>query len=444
MKQYDSQPGPRHQRGAVTIMFGLMLVVLIGFAGLAIDLGRFFVIKAELQNAMDACALAAASQLRPGHNTEVDLTRAVAYGRVFTTGGTVGTDAIRNKANFQSTTVNLADSDLTFADALNGPYATSGTLNVNARYAKCEFPLINLPIYFMRVLNLVGASFSTQTVSAKAVATGGPQICNIIPAGICQRSGPISSPPHGLNIGEWIPIGATLAPGKFGWVDYSASAGGSNEVKDVLTADGQCKLPDVGTNAPESGHKTSAEDAWNTRFGIYSNPFTISNISDARPDKTGYSYFDEAIGDIANPNRLVPNWPRLDTDPGPKAYDGIPPLVISPPATNYLDSVNALRKYEQTLKIFNGSPDIASAGPGGQYDTEGRLGRRLVVAPIMDCGVMRITGLGCAFMLNPFGRVTGQGGGPVLAKLEYLGLLGATSPCGSGTVVAPNLSILVK
>ena len=57
---------PRRQRGGVAIMFGLTLVVLIGFIGLSIDLGRFFVIKSELQNAMDACALSAASQLKPG------------------------------------------------------------------------------------------------------------------------------------------------------------------------------------------------------------------------------------------------------------------------------------------------------------------------------------------------------------------------------------------
>ena len=176
------------------ILFGLTMVVLIGFAGLAIDLGRAFVIKTELQNAMDACALSAASQLRPGLNTAADLTRAVAYGRVFTTGGTTGTEvfknSLRNKANFQRTTVNLVDTDLTFASAINGPYATtSGTVNVNARYAKCDFPLTGLPIYFMRVLNLLGASFTDLTVSAMAVATRGPQICNVVPVGFCPKDG---------------------------------------------------------------------------------------------------------------------------------------------------------------------------------------------------------------------------------------------------------------
>ena len=73
MKQRASPCSRRPQRGVVVIVFGLMLVVLIGFAGLVIDLGRLFVIKTELQNAMDAWALSAASQLRPGFNTAADL-----------------------------------------------------------------------------------------------------------------------------------------------------------------------------------------------------------------------------------------------------------------------------------------------------------------------------------------------------------------------------------
>ena len=52
-----------NQRGAVAVLVALMLVVLIGAAGIVLDLGRLFVAKTELQNAADACALAAAREL---------------------------------------------------------------------------------------------------------------------------------------------------------------------------------------------------------------------------------------------------------------------------------------------------------------------------------------------------------------------------------------------
>ncbi len=51
------------QRGAVAIIVGLMIVVLVGFIGLALDLGKLYVSKSELQNRADSCALAAARDL---------------------------------------------------------------------------------------------------------------------------------------------------------------------------------------------------------------------------------------------------------------------------------------------------------------------------------------------------------------------------------------------
>lgn len=52
-----------HQRGSVIVFVALVLPILIGFAALAVDLGRAFVVKNELQNAADAAALAGASGL---------------------------------------------------------------------------------------------------------------------------------------------------------------------------------------------------------------------------------------------------------------------------------------------------------------------------------------------------------------------------------------------
>lgn len=449
MNQHAPSPCRRPQRGAVMVMFGLMLVVLIGFAGLAIDLGRFFVIKSELQNAMDACALSAASQLRPGLNTATDHARAVAYGRVFTTGGMGNDNAIKNFANFQNTTVNIAATDITFSAALNGPYTTAGS--AGSGYAKCEYPLQNLPIYFMQVLN---AALSTQTVSAMAVATGGPQICNVIPAGTCQRN---TNPDRGLVVGEWVSIGAKMDPGWFGWVDYAGPAGGTPEVKDGLTAFGQCNLPVIGATAQENGKKTSAENAWNTRFGIYTNPYRISDISEYPPDKTGYGYFGQNVGKSTNPKRLEANWPRsdafIDDATTPRAYDGTQTTFPYSGNPNF-QIATGLRKSYQTeaeeqgaRQILSNTAVVASGGIGGQLDL-GRMNRRLVVLPILDCNLkpMVIRDLACMLMLNPFGAVSGPGGGPIDGKLEYLGRVGTDiTPCGNATVVvAPNPSVLVK
>lgn len=51
------------QRGAVAIIVGICIVVLVGMIGLVVDMGHLFVFKTELQNAADSCALAAAKEL---------------------------------------------------------------------------------------------------------------------------------------------------------------------------------------------------------------------------------------------------------------------------------------------------------------------------------------------------------------------------------------------
>ncbi|UUZ47585.1 pilus assembly protein [Massilia sp. B-10] len=49
---------PRRQRGAIALLFGLTLVVLLAMHGLVLDLGHLYVLKSELQNGADAAALA--------------------------------------------------------------------------------------------------------------------------------------------------------------------------------------------------------------------------------------------------------------------------------------------------------------------------------------------------------------------------------------------------
>ena len=52
--------------GAVIVIVTVVLAVLIGFAGIVIDLGHLFVVRSTLQNAADSASLAAAASLRYG------------------------------------------------------------------------------------------------------------------------------------------------------------------------------------------------------------------------------------------------------------------------------------------------------------------------------------------------------------------------------------------
>jgi len=63
----------RHQRGAFAAMTMLLILVICGFCGFAIDLGRMYNRKVELQTVADTIALAAAREL---DGTTAGVTRA--------------------------------------------------------------------------------------------------------------------------------------------------------------------------------------------------------------------------------------------------------------------------------------------------------------------------------------------------------------------------------
>lgn len=405
----------RRQRGAVAIILGLTLAVLIGFAGLAIDLGRFFVIKTELQNAMDACALAAASQLRPGQNDPNALNRAIAYGRVFSTGGVddgattpevegnVG--AIKNRANFQSTVIDIAASQITFSATLGGTYEEVVSADHNtAAFAKCSFPLTGLPIFFMRVLNPV---LDTQTVSAMAAATLAPSssAC-LIPVAVCKKTNGAN---FGITVGEWMPAHSKYGTGNFGWIDFDPPA--QKDLKASLAGSGQCSAQ-IGDEVGTQGVNANTFSYWNARFGLYRSGGPT--MAEAAPDFTGYSYADAKW----NPDSGSAQLPRTHGAGGASAF------------ADYQSKAAA-------FVAFQGNPPNPYDDPlsVNSHQVNGRI-KRVAVAPVVDCDEWAngngnaqpaIEGYACVLMLNPVFDQNKEA-----AVLEFLGLSTTVgSPCAT-------------
>src|SRR5690242_20706070 len=59
----ESRGRSRREEGQALVLMMLALVVLLGFAGLVLDIGRTYVAQRQLQQAVDASALAAAQDL---------------------------------------------------------------------------------------------------------------------------------------------------------------------------------------------------------------------------------------------------------------------------------------------------------------------------------------------------------------------------------------------
>jgi len=424
------KPGRTRQGGAVAVITGLAATALVGFLGISVDLGRLFVIKSELQTGMDACALAAATQLRPGLNDPNALDRAIAFGR---------TPA--NRVNFQGQALDKQAIRFAFSDTLGGSYVEysgaggQGALANTARYVRCTYPLADVPVFFARVLD---STRTSATVAATAVATLSPSQTSCgFPVAVCRNSVD-SAAPYGLTPGTWVsglgdtggkggkggssgPAGcsAGTGSGNFCWLDFSPPAGGASELSALIKGQGQCNLR-VDNPIGQTGVMASLVDAWNTRFGIYKNGGASSEVDTAWPDFTGYGY-------------TAQNWPSQQG-----AY------------ADYRSRRSARAPYDESatgVRLTGNDAPISSA----QHNTYGR-DRRLVLGPIIDCAkfetqqTVQMDDWACLLLLAP---ISNPGGGSFSARLEYLGPASVpSSPCVTsglgGGAAGPLVPVLVQ
>lgn len=413
---------PGREGGAVAILVALALAVLIGFAGIVLDLGRLFVNKTELQNAADACALAAANQLvcdpSAGPCPAGFLHDAEAAG-IYLAG--------RNASDFQDGAVALAPADVRFHTAIgpNSAYlARADGASSDSKFAMCTARSAALPPRFMRVLE----QYTPTVVAAHAVATLAPgqTLCNASPIGVCAKPG-ATAPSYGYSVGEWIMSSFNQGTagnddanleGNFRWVDFTPSAGGANEIRDQLLGNGSVCGIRVGDDVREQGVKQGAKSAWNTRFGIYPNGANAPTPDQVAPDKTGYAYPSKSPGTVVNI--------------GQSAY--------------------ADYRSKQAAHAPFSSQSYAPAGAAGNVNgntlTQAEhlawgAERRLVAVPVISCGqspaAVRILEMGCVLMLNPMSNgATGD------LYLEWRGLASAPgSPCRSAGIAGGTSGALV-
>jgi Flp pilus assembly protein TadG len=400
------------QQGSISLTFLMMLVVLLGFMGLAIDFGHLFVIRTELQTAMDSCALAAAQELDGQPDA---IARATNAG---TAAGNI------NRVNLQSATwsgkAQLTAADITFRD--NAHSIT--TDSAQAHFVRCNHVQAGTPTPVLRVLHLQSTSSAyaaTMDVRAFAEATTAPsQSTCPMPLGLYPRNN--TPPNYGFVKGEWLTLLSknNPNPGQIGWLNLNPDGTkGAPAIEDQLK--GICNIR---ANDPvlAQGVKQSVADTWNTRFGIYK----TGGPSQQHPDFTGYVYNQTVPGN--GKNKPAPTWPT-----GHDAYSNF---------------VGKRQTFTGCAPSFNACVDLtgvnaqtlASSGPGNDLQTLG-TNRRLVTVPITTGA--NIMAFACMLMLQPIPTPFAD------VQLEYIGNANATgSPCtGSGLpggTAGPLVPVLVR
>lgn len=388
------------QRGAFLIASAVFMLVLIGFVGLAIDLSRMALIRAELQGAADACVLASVAQLNGATDAPM---RAEVAGQFL--GG------VKNRHSFQSVAAGASHVQVTFSPTLNGIYrASSGGALATSRYARCAVTAPNVRTSFMGVWDRAGTDL---VATATATTMPSQSVCSI-PMGMCQGSGS-DSRNFGYVRGDRVVLRATQSSGFFTWVNVmgTQTSGGLAPYVDALLGYGVCDVPTPANRCIgiKTGVISSLDAAWNSRFGVYKQGGTALDPATAIPDLTGYGYRPPPAGGAAGDYQSV--------------------------------RVPARQAFQGTIAAYH--------TPAQVHLQWGAPSRRLVSMPVVQCsdsscgsGAKPIVGWACALMLSP--KSPSQD-----AEMEYRGraddpasgCVSAGAP-GGGDAIGPLVPVLVQ
>jgi Flp pilus assembly protein TadG len=281
----------KDQRGATAILVGLLLVVFIGFAALAVDLGHLFVVRNELQNASDAGALAGARVLYNGDGTAVnEAANATAYESatsnksektsvdVHWAGGNSG-DVQRGHWSFAARTFTPNDSTVP-VDLWN---VTTEELDANVNFinavrVKARRQDTPAASFFARIFGWKSFILSTESVAYIGFAGTLTPLEVDQPIAICKDS-LLHDGEYTCNIGRMINSGQQVATNETGgWTSYyqgdDACQGGTNaqEVRSLVCGEGNPDSIILGKNmATNGGDIASAfkkmRDCWESATG---------------------------------------------------------------------------------------------------------------------------------------------------------------------------------
>lgn len=176
---------PARQRGAVLIMYAFLLMIMIGFAGIALDLGVVYFRRAQLQGAADTIALAASKALNgtaAGVAAAVNAARSTAQA---TRIGLEGSLAWNDAALQFSNSPNAAEGAWLTGDAASAAPGDIMYARVDMRKLEDDMRVIEPTL--MRVLG----DFDAFDIAPLAVA--GPTALRITPLAVCALSNDVAA-----------------------------------------------------------------------------------------------------------------------------------------------------------------------------------------------------------------------------------------------------------
>jgi Flp pilus assembly protein TadG len=247
----------RGERGSVLAMSAFGMLALVLALGLCVDVSHWYVVKAELQNAADASALAGASALNssPAGIDEAQK-RAV---------------ALMNNYEFNNTGVTITPESVKFAVNYGGPYMSAADARAsaaNVRFVSIDIPPKTVGVYF--AASAVGKNSIDLTQKAIAGMSVPPNVfCEWIPLSVIDDDTKPMQPGSTYTIRA--APGNSVSPGNY-QILAPTGKGGSAAREDIAHGVNECAEPGTVYNVDTKPGVSAGpvRQGLNTRFDDYS------------------------------------------------------------------------------------------------------------------------------------------------------------------------------
>lgn len=287
----NKQAGSKRERGSILATSAIGMLALLLAVGLGVDISRFYLTKAELQNAADAAALAAVSAL----DTSPDgITKAVDRAV-----------ASMNKFNFNNEGVSFPRANVLFAKKLNDSnYMDEASAQLEAddiRFVRVTTDPSAVPVSF--AVTVLGTSKDLTATATAGFSVPLNVICNFLPVSVIDYGTPIEP---GQTYTFRASSGTSVSPGNY---QILAVAGeGGKDVRTGLAAGvDRCASPgeEFAVDTKPGVTAGAVRQGLNTRFDEYTtsqvNPEDMppdANIKEGIDHKT---YLNPTPSDIQTP-----------------------------------------------------------------------------------------------------------------------------------------------
>lgn len=452
------QPLPSRAGGAYLVMAALLIVVMIAVAALVLDVGRVLVLRSDMQTAVDAAALSAASEL-DGRSDARERARSAArsllvhQGRFGRVTELLGEEGLPEDAFAFYCVIGSpydVSPDMTGFSAFcggeevaPGKYASLGGTDANYVEVSLDAAAAGndrfiADLMFLPVLRLAGEDTATEAaLSARALAGRSRFFCHAPPMAICDPfegtgdhfrdrmtvGGQVLLKQHGTD--QW-------TPGNFGFLQPPDAGPGAGDMARYLADEGEvgCTPPIFTTSTGAMTQKTTA--GLNTRFDLYEPPAPFNrpdapenwppapNVS-AYPGDATYESVDERFG-------------RGDWD-FQTYWDEAHPDRVPPAGWNNLSPPSRWQVYNWEIDNHaipeDGQPDPAHLYTGDYPPAVSNPDRRMLHVAVLSCEALGLSGgkkSGVVHEPDGFAQIflTAPAGAPPEADIhgEYVGWSG--------------------